>query len=574
MSFPKNLAGIIFLALGCAMVTFSVVVSDASYAQFLLGGNEKDLSWGPTLFRVLLALHGGLLFILGLTRKNMARQPAEGRIPVNGWSESPITLRVLGVLGVLSLFALALRLWNLNSDLWIDEILTLLDFVRQPMGQILTSFPSQNQHMLFSILARLSTIIFGESAWSLRLPSVLFGIGSIWAFFLLCRKLLGTRGALLGCALMTVSYHHIWFSQNARGYMGLLLFTLLATWCWFEALEKNEWRWWFGYSGFVVLGMWIHPTMAFVVAAQGLIHLVLLVSPKLSGDVGRGSLERIAGVRPFAAWLLTITVTLQLYALALPEFLAVGLHEESRDSEWTNPLWVVSETLRGLNIGFAGTAIVVCGAAFIMFGWLSLFRKNRRAAVVMILPAILAGSTMLLLGHNLWPRFFFFSMGFGLLIVIHGAVELPKVIGNYIKPFRQSRALTSFVGVGSVLLLILASLVTVPRNYALPKQNFSGAKDYVESHSSPADEKVAVSLAGVVYSQYLTPHWPVVGTGQELENFPQRGDRVWLVYTLPIELKAFRPDLWRVIERDYEIVQVFPGTLNGGEVFVCQKRIN
>ncbi len=29
-----------------------------------------------------------------------------------------------------------------------------------------------------------------------------------------------------------------------------------------------------------------------------------------------------------------------------------------------------------------------------------------------------------------------------------------------------------------------------------------------------------------------------------------------------------------MIERDYEVVQVFPGTLNGGEVFVCQKRIN
>lgn len=557
------------------MVVFSVGVGNETYARFLLAGNEKDLSWGPTLFRILLGLHGGLLIVLGLTGKASAPNSTKDRSPVIAEQESRATPRVIGVLLVFSLIALALRLWNLNSDLWIDEVFTLLDFVRQPMGQIVTSFPSQNQHMLFSILANISVNIFGESAWSLRLPSVLFGIGSIWAFFFLCRQLLGTREALLGCALMTVSYHHIWFSQNARGYMGLLLFTLLATWCWFEALKKNEWRWWLGYAASVVLGMWIHPTMAFVVAAHGVVHMVLLAAPKLSGRTPPGfSVERNAGFTPFAVWLLSVTVTLQLYALALPEFLAVGLHEESKQSEWTNPLWVVTEGLKGLSIGFAGILIVICGGALVAFGWMSLFRTNRRVAVLMILPALLAGGTMMLLGHNLWPRFFFFSMGFGLLIVIHGAMQLPKVITTYVRPLRERTAFASFAGVGFASLMIVASLVTVPKNYALPKQNFSGAKNYVESHISPGDKIVAVSLAGVVYGDYLTPYWPVVGTGPELENLQQGSDRVWLVYTIPIEVKAFRPDIWRMIERDYEVVQVFPGTLSGGEVFVCRKRIN
>jgi mannosyltransferase len=575
MSFPRNPAGLILLVLGCAMVVFSAGVSNESYVQFLLDGSEKELSWGPTLFRVLLALHGGLLVVFGLTRKKLRPKSIEPRTLTDAGKESRTTPMVIGVLVAFSIIALALRLWNLNSDLWIDEVLTLLDFVRKPVGEILTSFPSQNQHMLFSILAHASTSIFGESAWSLRLPSVLLGIGSIWAFFFLCRRLLGTSEALFGCALMTVSYHHIWFSQNARGYMGLLLFTLLATWCWFEALEKNEWRWWLGYSASIVLGMWIHPTMAFVVAAHGVVHLVLLAAPKLGGKITPGfSVERKGGFRPFAAWLLSVTVTLQLYALALPEFLAVGLHEESKGSEWTNPIWVVTESLKGLSIGFAGTAIVVCGGAFVAFGWVSLFRKNRRAAVLMVLPALLAGGTMLLLGHNLWPRFFFFSMGFGLLIVIHGAMQLPKVITTYVRPLRERTAFASFAGVGFASLMIVASLATLPKNYALPKQNFSGAKNYVESHVSPGDKIVAVSLAGVVYGSYLTPYWPTAKTGPELENIQQGSDRMWLVYTIPIEVKAFRPDVWRMIERDYEVVQVFQGTLNGGEVFVCRKRIN
>lgn len=554
------------MAAGLALLAFSAAVPSVSYTRFLLGDFEKDLSWGPTVFRVLLAFHGVLLIVLGWTR-----QPSHSSRSKDIQSEPRISLGVIVVLIALSVVALALRSWNLNSDLWLDEVLTLLDFVRKPMGQVLTSFPSQNQHMLFSIMAKASTAIFGESAASMRLPSVFFGVASIWAFFFLGRRLVGQTEALLGCALLTVSYHHIWFSQNARGYMGLLLFTLFATWCWLEALEKNDVKWWGAYSLFVVLGMWVNITMAFVVAAHAIVYVVLLLVPRLSGD-SVDSLERKAGLKPIVSWILSVTVTLQVFALALPEFLSVGLHEESKESEWTHPLWVITESLKSLSIGFAGIAVVLIGGAFVAFGWFMLFKKDRRAAVIMVLPAFMAGSLMLLLGHNLWPRFFFFSMGFGLLIVIHGAMELPKVIEKIIRSFRQVPAFSSFVGVGAVVLLIVASMMTLPRIYALPKQDYSGAKTYVETHSSPADKRVAVSLAGTIYGRYLTPYWPVPETGRELEALQQSNDRVWLVYTIAPELRAFKPDIWQVIERDFEVTKVFPGTLNGGEIFVCQKK--
>jgi mannosyltransferase len=574
MSHLQRPIRLILFLFGAALVMFAIGVANDAYGRFLLGGNEKNLSWGPTLFRILLALHGGLLIALSSIQIIPDSIDDQGLTDLKQ-APTKTTPFVFVAMVALSIVALALRLWNLNSDLWIDEVFTLLDFVREPIGEILTSFPSQNQHMLFSILAHVSTSIFGESSWSLRLPSVFFGIASIWAFFFMARRLVGTQEALLGSVLMTVSYHHIWFSQNARGYMGLLLFTLMATWFWFEALETNKWKWWLGYAATIVMGMWVHPTMAFVVAAHGIVHVALLIWPGILGSTASAfSPERRAGIRPFIAWLLSVTVTLQLYALSLPEFLAVGLHEESKDSEWTNPIWVVTESLQSLKIGFAGTLVLVCGGAFVAFGWARLFKLNRRAAVMMVLPSLLAGVSMLLLGHNIWPRFFFFSMGFGLLTVIYGAVELPKFLAHYFKPLRARQSIVSFAGVGFCLLVIIASLTTLPKNYALPKQNFSGAKNFVERNTASGDGIVAVSLAGVVYGSYLKPHWPVASTGTELETIQNGSERVWLVYTLPIEVKAFRPDLWKIIENDYELVKVFPGTLNGGEVFVCQKKLN
>ncbi len=563
---------LLLLSTGWLAVVLSIGFSGASYSAILLGDEPKDLSWGPMLFRSLLFFHGAILILVSVLAREATRRPWKTKLPTPE-KESSTGWPALVYLIILSAIALVLRLWNLNSDLWIDEVLTLLDFVRMPFGQIVTSFPSQNQHMLYSILAHASTTAFGESAWSLRLPSVIFGLASIWAFFFLVKTVLGKREALLGSTLMTVSYHHIWFSQNARGYMGLLLFTMLATWCWLRALETNRFAWWSGYSIAVVLGMWVHPTMAFVVAGQLLIHVALLIRPSLGGQDGLNiSLERRAGIKPFVAWLLSLTLTLQLYALALPEFFRIGFHEESKDSAWTNPLWVITESLNSLRIGFAGLAVVICAGGLVLFGWFCLFRKNRRMAVLTLLPAILAGSTMLVLGHNLWPRFFFFSMGFGLLIVIYGATQLPEAIGFYIKGLREKQGVLAAAGIAFASLIVAASLVTLPRNYVLPKQNFSGAKDYVDYHSLPNDQVVAAGLADIVYGRYFVPHWPIAKTGEELETIDRSHGMTWLVYTLPIELEAFRPDLWNVIQRDFEVVKIFPGTLNGGEVFVCRRR--
>jgi uncharacterized membrane protein len=111
----------------------------------------------------------------------------------------------------------ALRVIGLNRGLWLDEIYFLVETLRHPLAQIVTFFPGDTQHPLYSILARISIVAFGEHPWSLRLPAVVFGTLSIPAIYLL-GVAVSTRGqALTAAALLTVSYHHVWFSQDARG---------------------------------------------------------------------------------------------------------------------------------------------------------------------------------------------------------------------------------------------------------------------------------------------------------------------------------------------------------------------
>jgi hypothetical protein len=267
-----------------------------------------------------------------------------------------------------------------------------------------------------------------------------------------------------------------------------------------------------------------------------------------------------------------VSLTLQLYALALPEFVRVGLHEVSLESEWTNPWWVVTETVRNLRIGFSGGLVVLGGGVMVALGWLNLMRREWQTGALMVLPAMIAGGIMLASGHNLWPRFFFFAMGFAMLIAVHGAITVPSFVSRHVSASPALHRLGVGGGLALASLMILASAVTVPRNYAYPKQDYTGARDYVESHRGPNDAVVAVGLAGVAYERYYAPAWSVAQTEAELEFVRSGGGNTWLVYTLPVEVKAYRPGVWQTIQNDFTIVKVFPGTLGGGEVVVCLQR--
>ena len=110
---------ILFL-IGIVFVCFALVVSSQSYSDIF----DKDLNWGTTLFRGLLLFHGITLIAVGLFRRT---GKASETIKKNQTSRSTWIALI-----ILSFAALGLRLWNLNSDLWVDEVFTLLDFALSP----------------------------------------------------------------------------------------------------------------------------------------------------------------------------------------------------------------------------------------------------------------------------------------------------------------------------------------------------------------------------------------------------------------------------------------------------------
>lgn len=119
------------------------------------------------------------------------------------------------------------RLALLCSPLQYDEAYTWVAFAVRSFGAILTDYHLPNNHVLHTLLVRLSALIFGPEPWALRLPAFLAGVMMIPAAFLAARALFSPPAGVLAAGLTAAWPYLIDYSANARGYSLVGLLTLL-----------------------------------------------------------------------------------------------------------------------------------------------------------------------------------------------------------------------------------------------------------------------------------------------------------------------------------------------------------
>ncbi len=87
------------------------------------------------------------------------------------------------------ILAFILRLIALNQSLWLDEAIGALVARDMSYTQILTDFMRVDNHPpLYYLLLKSWTSVFGYSEISLRMPSVLFGVGTVYVTYLICNQ--------------------------------------------------------------------------------------------------------------------------------------------------------------------------------------------------------------------------------------------------------------------------------------------------------------------------------------------------------------------------------------------------
>ena len=86
------------------------------------------------------------------------------------------------------------------------------------------------------------------------------------------------------------------------------------------------------------------------------------------------------------------------------------------------------------------------------------------------------------------------------------------------------------------------------------------------------DVVCAVGLAGVAYQEYYGPELVVPNSAAELEALRQRHGTVSLLYSFTRDMRLRYPELFDYVRRDFSTVEIFPGTLDDGNIHLTRAR--
>jgi len=466
----------------------------------------------------------------------------------------------------LLLVAAILRLYDLNSQFWFDEISAIINNIRRPFADILLRWAGPSSHALFEALAHASISLFGETPFAARLPAALFGVAGVWAIHALAADVLERRHAWTIAALFAVSYHHIFYSQNARGYTALIFFFLVASRAAIRSWDTGRMS---GRGGVLyavtgLLAAWSQFVGALIIPAQ----LIVMAGAWLLAGRGR----RVVPLRSFATWALTATLlAAAVFAPVMGRLLA------ARRANVLNPaegprlgLGLAAEFIEGLSAAFYGPLGLAVAAAVGVVGIVAWWRRHPFSLAVLVAPIVLQLAVYAVLGIGVHPRYLMLALPVGIMI---GGVGVVTVVGTVTKRVRASGVPVRHLEYTLLGALVLVSAIPLRGYYRFPKQDFLGAAATVERLSGPGDSRVAVQLVDRAINRYYGRNWLTAENAGDLIAIENRGGRIYAVTTLERLLEIEDAALASHLRSEYQRIATLPGTLGDGAVHIYYRDV-
>jgi len=461
------------------------------------------------------------------------------------------------------LLAAVIRAPFLTDSLWYDEIAAFLGYsINGPWGAVSTYYTQAN-HVLHSLLAWGSGAALGVDEVTVRLPSFLAGLGTVlavaWlAMTALGRDAKGVRLAVTAAFITALLPIAVLPATEARGYSLMTLFSALMTGAFLRALRIRTRSAWLIYAAACALGIWAHLVTVCVPAFHAAWCVAVLV---------RGAPSTASGITPKAAraGLMAIgmaaLLTLFVYAPILSAMFAI--RSEFRALDGNEPTligpegWMMLLSIGGTWKGWASLAalpLVVAGLAAATQD-----ARLRTALVLSLGGTVLALAFPLFLGSWLYARFLAFTMPGIALLLAAGFLAIND---------RTPRA-------ARVIALLVASAWIASLATLGPRQQIREAVTYVANHRTPTEGAFAVGLPDDVHQWYAVPlgvDMPGSGPyGTALQQHLHDPAAAWAVLLYPRTLTAAADQL-----REAGFVEEarFPGWIDagGGEIIVLRRR--
>ena len=346
------------------------------------------------------------------------------------------------ILGLI-IFAAAFRIPTFGSPLIEDEAISFNRYIDVPWQKLILGYQDTNQHTLFLLISKFFIWIFGETEIVYRFPSLLFGVLSIPLIYRLGMTMkFPWSSALLSSILMALSWPHLKYSMEGRGYGITIFLVLLVIYSAIQFLNNSRWVW-----GGILIGSGFAMTIALpsnLFFLGGLTVFTVIV----------GCLEPKES--PFNIKRLFCLVIPQLIMFALIAVYFLVIYEQLKYGKDIQPLALDGARVREI----AEFLVAPWGLWLYLFFAIGAWRLKRireRAILMSIffVPMILT----LITGVVGYARIYIYWLPFVLFLSAYGMIEiiswLKKQIGN----------LVYGLGVGVVFLLIFSSAKQITKYY-------------------------------------------------------------------------------------------------------------
>jgi hypothetical protein len=416
--------------------------------------------------------------------------------------------------------AIVVRGYSLRQPVSYDEAYTFLNFV-QPGFPALFNYPVPNNHVLHTVLVRITTLILGTSTAVMRAPAFAAGVATIPLTFCLCRSLVPLGSGYLAASALSVFPYLVLYSTMARGYSLLVLLSVGLAFVGLHVARKPSLPGCGVLSLIGALGMLTIPTMLF---ALGGVYLWL----GLSLAARRQSLRGVLSDFLIPCTVMTFLFTLVFYTPSILESggvqsmiantfvqavpwnafaggLAVHFQSVLRQFSWDVPRWAPSSCALLMLAGMVSAAF------------------KRHWGVVLLVPSIVVGSGLIFIAKQSIPflRTWLYLIPFALVAADIGFTSVTRPLP------RQARAAVA------VLLLALAL-----------QQALTMMSDNVVARGADFPDGARIV--------------------QELKSVMSRGD------TVHVKLPADWPIYYYMWY--YHVPNEVTATAHGNEFFVVEKR--
>lgn len=219
----------------------------------------------------------------------------------------------------------SLRLFQLGgSSFWLDEAVSAM-LARIDRHSFVSAMVHRQANMVLYYVLLRGWIRLGSSEFALRSLSVLAGVATIPAIYILGKQLFGARAGRIAALLLCVHAFHIRYSQEARSYSLLMLLAVLSSIFFLRSLEEPSRQNWAAYVVLSTLMVYAQVFGGWVLVAQWSSLFLLLLGKRsefrrpIQGNQFLGSAVAICFlIAPLACYLLFVSDRSQLAWLARP----------------------------------------------------------------------------------------------------------------------------------------------------------------------------------------------------------------------------------------------------------------